>query len=69
MGSVDHVGLEKLKVGHVGISALEFAHILDILQFTEDEWCFAITLGMDESQDGVALFPSVFPSKPSIRNY
>ena len=37
VGPVDHVWLEELEVCHVCVVALEFAHVLDVLQFSHDE--------------------------------
>jgi hypothetical protein len=45
---------------------LEFTRIFDFLEFLEDEGIAAVSLSMDEGQNAVAFFPSVFASEPSV---
>ena len=65
VGAVDHVRFEELKVAHVSIAALECAHVLDLLKFLHDEWCFAISFGVNESEDVVTILPAVLAGEPS----
>lgn len=47
MGAVDHVWLEELKVGDIGICPFKFADIPDLLELTEYEWRVWVTMTMD----------------------
>lgn len=67
MGSVDHVGLQEFEVGDVGVAALELAHLLDFLQFAQDEGRVDVAFAVDEGEDVVAVFPAVLSGQPTRR--
>ena len=67
VGSVDHVGLEKLEVGNVGVAALELAHILDLFEFAEDEGIVLVAFGVDKSENLMRLLPAVTAGQPTRR--
>ena len=68
MCPVDHLGLEQLEVRYIGILAFEFAHVLNLLKFVQDERRIAVAFGMDEGQHTMALLPAVVASQPSANN-
>ena len=67
VGAIDHVRFEQLEVRYIRITALEFAHVFDLLEFLHDKGRFAVAFGVDESEDVVAVFPSVLAGQPSDR--
>lgn len=67
MGPPDHVRFEEVDVADVCVSALEFAHVFDLLQFLGDEWRVGVAFAMNKGQDGVAFLPTVLPSEPARR--
>lgn len=67
VGAVDHVGFEELEEASISILALKLAHILNVLEFAEDEDAVRITLPMHECQHSMAFLPTIFPSQPSRR--
>lgn len=65
VGSPDHVGLDELEEGDVGVVALEFAHVFDVLEFADHEGAVGVAFAVDKSQHGVAFVPAVLPSEPT----
>jgi hypothetical protein len=59
MGTIDHVRLEQLEIGNVGVVALKLAHFLDLLQFKLDKRIVRIAFTMNQGEDGMAIFPPV----------
>jgi len=67
VGSPDHVWLDEFEEGDIRIVAFEFAHILDVPVFSRDEGTVGVAFAMDQSQDGMAIFPSVLAGEPAWR--
>ena len=59
MGTIDHVRLEQLEIGNVGVVALKLAHFLDLPQFKLDKRIVRIAFTMNQGEDGMAIFPPV----------
>lgn len=66
MCPVDHLWLEQFEVRDVGIVSFELAHVLDLVQFKQDERRIAVAFGVNASQDVVTFFPSVLTSQPPV---
>lgn len=67
MGAVDHIRFEQLEIGHVGIIALEFAHVFDFLELSENKGAVGIAFTVHQGQDGHTVFPAAFAGKPAGR--
>lgn len=65
VGSVDHVWLEKLEIGYIGVVALEFAHILDLLYFAHDERAIWVAFAVHEGEHSASLLPAIFAREPT----
>lgn len=65
--SVEHVWLEKIKIGNISVTAFKLAHLLDIFKFEGHEGAIPITFSVDESQNIMAVLPSVLSCKPTWR--
>lgn len=65
--TVDVFRVEQLPVGDIGELRFEGACFLDILHLVLDKGAIGIALAMDQNQDPVALFPSVFTREPAGR--
>lgn len=64
---MDHVGLEQIKVGDIGMRTLKLAHVLDVLQLVGNKGVVGISLAMDESEHGTAVLPAVLAGEPTRR--
>lgn len=64
-GTVEHLGLEKVEVGDVGVAALKFAHVLDILKLVRDKRVVGVALAVNEGENSVAILPAVFAGEPA----
>ena len=60
VGAPDHVRFEEFEVAGVAVAALELAHVLDFLKLLGDKGAIWVAFAVDEGQDGMAIFPSVF---------
>lgn len=67
MGPVDHVWLEEFQERSVGVRALKFAHVFDILKFLDDERAVRVAFSVDEGEHGMAVFPTILSSQPAGR--
>ena len=67
VSAVEHVRLKQFPVGDIAVSGLELAHLADIVEFVEHEWGIGVTLAVDESQHGMAVFPAVLACQPTWR--
>ena len=65
--AVDVLRVEQFPVGDVGKLCFERTSCLDVFQLVLNEWAIGITLAVNQSQDSVALFPSVLASEPARR--
>jgi hypothetical protein len=65
MRAVDHMRLEELEVANISIATFELAHITDFLELMHHIRSLSVALGVYESEDVVALFPSVLAGEPS----
>ena len=65
VGPVDHVGLEELEEGGVGVAAFEFANVFNVLEFLGDEGAVWVTFAVDEGEHGMAVFPAIFAREPA----
>ncbi len=65
--SIDHVWLEKLKIGDIGVVALELAHILDFLHFTHNKRAVWVAFAVHKGKHSVSLIPAIFAGKPTRR--
>lgn len=65
--SVNHIGLEQLHIGNVGVGSLELNDFSNFSQFLSNEWGVGVTAAMDKRQDLMSFLPSVFSSEPSWR--
>lgn len=63
----DHVWLEEFEVGDVLVASLKFAHVADVLELVDNKWAVRVTFAVDESQDVVAVFPTILARQPSGR--
>ena len=63
----DHVGLKELEEGDVAVSALEFAHLLNLFEFLQNEGAIGVAFAVDECQDVMAVLPSILASEPTGR--
>lgn len=66
-GPDNHVGTEKLKVGDIGVGALEFHHCPDFSHFLDDKGSVAVAFAVCAGQYSKGLFPSVMLGQPSGR--
>lgn len=66
-GTVEHLRLEQVQVGNIGVAALKLAHVLDVLQFVGDKRVVRITLAVHEGQHGTAVLPAVLAGEPTRR--
>lgn len=64
---MDHVGLEQVKVGDIGMLALKLAHVLDVLQLVGNKGVVRISLAVDESEHSMAVLPAVLAGEPTRR--
>ena len=65
MGSPDHVRLDEFQEGGICVVAFELVHVLDFLELLSHKGTVGVAFTMDESQDSMALLPSVFTSQPA----
>ena len=49
--AIEHLGLEELEVGDIGVFAFKFTHVLDLAKFLENKGGVEITFCVDEGQD------------------
>ena len=67
VGTVDHVGLEEVKVGDVLVAGFKSAHLLDVAQLQGDQLAVGVALSVDQSENAVAFFPAVVAGEPTGR--
>jgi hypothetical protein len=66
-GTVEHARLKEIQVSDIPVESFKLAHILDILEFKRHEWAVGIPLSVDESQNRMAFFPTIFACQPTRR--
>lgn len=64
-GAVDHIGLEQIQVGNIGMLTLKLAHVLDVLQLVGNKGVVRISLAVNESKHGTAVLPAVLTGEPT----
>ena len=67
VGPVDHVWFEEFEERSVGIVAFKVAHVFDIGEFSDDKRAVRVAFSVNEGEDGMAVFPAIFPSEPARR--
>ena len=67
VGPPNHVGLDKLQEGNIGIIAFKFTHVFDFLKFPAYKGAVQVSLAVNKSQDSMAIFPTIFACKPTRR--
>ena len=65
VGPVEHVGLEELQEGRVGVAPFELAHGFDVLELLDDERAVRVASAVDEGEHGVAVFPAILAREPA----
>ena len=67
MSAVDHVRLEKVEVGDVGVLTFFLDRRLDLAEFELDDWRITVALRVDKSENIMGLFPPVVFGEPARR--
>lgn len=67
MSTVDHIRLEQLKIGCIGVLALELDDITNLLQLSLDPRMVEIALSMDKRNGAVSLIPAILLRQPTRR--
>lgn len=67
MSPVDHVGLEKFPISDISIVSFKFAKVFNLLKFCSNKWMIQVTLGMNQCEDIVTIFPSILTCEPTGR--
>jgi hypothetical protein len=62
--AIEHLRLEELLDGDVGVLPLELNHLLDLGHLEGDERRVGVTLAVDEGENLVALLPAVVTGEP-----
>lgn len=65
--TVEHGGLEQLEICHVLVLSLEFAQVLNLLHFCDHKRAVGVTFAMNQRQNRVAFFPTIFARQPTGR--
>lgn len=67
VGTVDVLRVEQLPVSDICKLCFERACFLDVFQLVLDEGTVGIAFAVDQGQDLVAFFPSIFACEPARR--
>jgi hypothetical protein len=65
MCAIDHVRLEQLPVGDIGILTFELNHVFDVFVFADDEGSIGISFAVNKGQDSMAVLPSILACQPT----
>ena len=65
MCTVDHIGLEKIQVCDICITAFLLNRRLDLAEFELNNRSVAVALGVYQSENIMCLFPAIVLGKPS----
>lgn len=63
----DHVWLDQVEPGHIGILPLKLAKGLDLLDLGDDKGVRLIALGVHQSNDILGLLPPILLGQPARR--
>ena len=68
MRAVDVLGRKQLPVCDVFVAGFELRHLANVAELLRDERAVRIALAVDQGEDRVALFPTIFACKPTWRS-
>ena len=67
VNAVDHVGLEQLHEGNVGVLAFKLDHLTNLIKLKLHEGTVGVTLAVNQGKNGLCLLPSVVTGEPTRR--